>query len=356
MSGLQVELKHSLGDFNLNVSFSTQASGVTALFGPSGCGKTTILRAIAGLLNTHQGQVSLNGQQWQADNYFLPAYERPIGYVFQEASLFQHLSVRKNLEYGWKNIPQAKRHLKFDDVVELLGIGELLKRKTVKLSGGERQRIAIARALLTSPKLLLMDEPLSALDHGSKQAILPYLDSLHDELGIPSLYVTHDPNEAARLADEMVLLDKGKLLAQGKASKLLTRLDLPLAEFDDAAAILDGFVSAHDDTYHLSWISMHGGRIAVSQVNRPVGKHARVKIQAKDVSLSLKLHSDTSIFNILPVTIIDTHDINESQLIARLQLQDEQTLLARITRRSAITLGLKEGIQVYAQVKSVALI
>jgi molybdate transport system ATP-binding protein len=201
-----------------------------------------------------------------------------------------------------------------------------------------------------------MDEPLSALDHGSKQAILPYLESLHDEFAIPSLYVSHDPNEVARLADHMVVLEQGKVIAQGEAASLLTRLDLPLSGYDDAAALLEGFVSSHDHTYHLTWISMHGGRVAVGREDLPVGRHARVQIQARDVSLSLKAHADTSILNILPVRVIDTHDINQTQMLVRLELDDGQTLLSRITRRSAMGMGIHEGMPLYAQVKSVALL
>ncbi|MEN8130347.1 MAG: TOBE domain-containing protein [Pseudomonadota bacterium] len=201
-----------------------------------------------------------------------------------------------------------------------------------------------------------MDEPLSALDHEAKQAILPYLESLHDEYAIPSLYVSHDPNEVARLADQMVLLEQGKVVDMGSAADLMTRLDLPLAAYDDATSILEGSVSTHDLTYHLTWISMHGGQVAVSREDLPVGKRARVEILARDVSLSLKPHSDTSILNILPAKIVDTQDINRSQLIVRLQLQDGQHLLSRITRRSAMAIGLHEEMHLYAQVKSVALI
>jgi molybdate transport system ATP-binding protein len=356
MNELTVKLKHQLGDFKLDVDFKVKTEGVTVLFGHSGCGKTSILRAIAGLLKTHHGIVKLNNQVWQQADYFLAVHKRPMAYVFQEASLFSHMSVKKNLQFGWQQVEKNQHRLNFSEVVELLNIGSLLKRATHSLSGGERQRIAIARALLTSPQLLLMDEPLSALDYAAKQAILPYLENLHDELGIPSIYVTHDPNEAALLADQMILLDKGRVVAQGSAAKLLTRLDLPMASFDTAASILQGEISAHDHTFHLSWVSMHGGRLAISREDIAVGKHARVKIQARDVSLSLKYHSDTSIINILPAKVIDTHDINESQLIVRLELSDGQTMLSRITRRSAMILDLKEGLNLYAQVKSVALL
>ena len=356
MSTLEVQLKDTLGEFHLDVSFRTPTSGVTALFGHSGSGKTSILRAIAGLVRPRHGVVKINGEIWQDAELFIPTHKRPIGYVFQEASLFPHLSVRRNLEYGWLNVPLEQRKVNYAKAVELLGIGPLLQRATHRLSGGERQRVAIARALLASPQLLLMDEPLSALDHDAKQAILPYLESLHDEYAIPSLYVSHDPNEVARLADQMVLLEQGKVIATGSAADLMTRLDLPLAAYDDATSILEGSVSTHDLSYHLTWIHMHSGQVAVSREDLPVGKRARVEILARDVSLSLKSHSDTSILNILPAKVVDTQDINQSQLIVRLELHDGQHLLSRITRRSAMAIGLHEGMHLYAQVKSVALL
>ncbi|MET0107289.1 MAG: molybdenum ABC transporter ATP-binding protein [Candidatus Thiodiazotropha sp.] len=356
MSGIEVNLKHCLGDFDLEVDFTAPSQGVTALFGPSGSGKTSVLRAVAGLERTTQGVVRVNGETWQDESRFLPVHRRPIGYVFQEASLFPHLSVRENLQYGMRRVSEAQRRIPFHDVVELFGISALLPRSTARLSGGERQRVAIARALLTSPRLLLMDEPLSALDHAAKQTILPYLERLHDEFAIPSLYVSHDPNEVARLADHMVLLDGGRVTAQGEAAPLLTRLDMPLSGYDDASALLVGNVTSHDHSYHLTWITLRGSRIAVPREDLPVGRHARVQIQARDVSLSLRAHTDTSILNILPVRVIDTRDISPTQVLVRLELEDGQTLLSRITRRSAMGMGIREGMQLYAQVKSVALL
>lgn len=356
MNGIQVSLKSQLGDFKLDVSFSAPASGVTALFGRSGSGKTSVLRAIAGLNKKASGRVQVNDEVWQDAGRFVPTHKRALGYVFQEASLFAHLSVRRNLEYGWRRIAPDARLVKFDDVVELLGIVPLLQRVTVQLSGGERQRVAIARALLTSPKLLLMDEPLSALDHGAKRSILPYLENLHDEFGIPTFYVSHDPHEVARLADHMVLLEKGRVVAEGPAANLLTQLDLPIASYDDASSLLEGTVSAHDYDYHLTWISMDSGRIAVSREDLREGHHARVEIRARDVSLALSAHSDTSILNMLPAVVMDARDVNPTQVIVRLKLLDGQTLLSRITRRSAVALGIREGLLLYAQVKSVSLL
>ena len=356
MTDIQVDLSGSLGDFQLNVKFSAPSAAVTAIFGHSGSGKTSVLRAIAGLNKSLTGRIRVGNEVWQDERHFLPSHKRSIGYVFQEASLFPHLSVKRNLEYGWRRIRPDLRLLKFDDVVELLGIVPLLQRDTQQLSGGERQRVAIARALLTSPTLLLMDEPLSALDHEAKRSILPYLENLHDDFGIPTFYVSHDPHEVARLADHLVLLQKGRVIAEGPAANLLTQLDLPIASYDDASSLLEGVISAHDYDYHLTWVSMDCGRVAVSRENLRVGQHARVEIRARDVSLALSAHSDTSILNMLPAVVMDAKDINQTQVIVRLKLLDGQTLLSRITRRSAVALGVREGLLLYAQVKSVSLL
>ena len=214
MSGLSVSFRLRRSGFELNVAFKAPPRGVTALFGPSGCGKTTVLRCVAGLERA-SGFCRLNSEVWQDDDsrLFLATHRRPIGYVFQEASLFPHLSVRRNLEFGLRRVPRKMRQVDFGEVVELLGVERLFGRNPDQLSGGERQRVSMARALLTSPRLLLMDEPLSALDHGSKQEILPYLERLHDTLRIPVLYVSHSPDEVARLADQMVLLEHGQVCA-----------------------------------------------------------------------------------------------------------------------------------------------
>ena len=355
---MTLEVRFSLelpGGFRLDTGFTAPGQGVTALFGGSGSGKTTVLRCVAGLERA-RGHCHVQGQTWQDGRRFLPSHRRPIGYVFQEASLFPHLSVRANLAFGWRLVPPAERRIRFDDAVELLGIEPLLGRATARLSGGERQRVAIARALLTSPRLLLMDEPLSALDHASKEAILPYLERVFDELGLPVLYVSHHPDEVARLADHMVLLEAGRVRASGEAADLMTRLDLPLARFDSAAAFLDGQVAGHDDTFHLTYVDTNAGRFTVPREDLEIGRRARVQVHARDVSLALTDHHDTSILNILPARVLDTHDLDPSQLLVRLGLDDGQTLLARVTRRSGVALGLREGMPLYAQVKSVALV
>jgi molybdate transport system ATP-binding protein len=343
------------GGFTLDVAFDSPGRGVTALFGRSGSGKTTVLRCVAGLQRAG-GVCRINGDTWQDDTHWLPSHCRPIGYVFQEASLFPHLNVLKNLRYGYRRIAAADRRITLDDVVGLLGIGPLLDRPVQRLSGGERQRIAIARALLTSPRLLLMDEPLSALDRQAKDAILPYLERLHNELDMPVLYVSHDPDEVARLADRMVLLEAGKVRASGPIDGLLTSLKLPLSGFDNASAIIDGSVSGHDDTFDLTAITCGGDRFLVPRADLPAGRRVRLQIHARDVSLALNVHHDSSISNIVPAVVIDTRDEDRAQMLVQLRLQDGQKLLARITRRSGVALGVREGTLLYAQIKGIALV
>lgn len=354
---MSIEVDFSLnrpGGFALNVQFATPGRGVTALFGHSGSGKTTVLRCIAGLQHA-KGSFRINGETWQDETKHLPTHQRPIGYVFQEASLFPHMNVQKNLSYSARASGAKHSDIAFDDVVELLGIPKLLQRRPINLSGGERQRVAIARALLSNPRLLLMDEPMSALDHNAKQAIMPYLERLHNELDIPAIYVSHDPNEVAQLAERLIYLENGTVKASGPVQKMLTSLALPMAGFEDASAILEGKVSSHDDSYHLTYLNCSGNRIALPKENIEIGTHVRIQVHAKDVSLSLKAHHDSSILNIIPALIVDIKQANPAQLLIQLQLEDDQTLLARITRKSGFAMSLSIGSLVYAQIKSVAL-
>ena len=357
MSGLFLQCRLPLADFVLDADLTLPAKGVTALFGPSGSGKTTLLRCVAGLARA-AGRVDINGECWQDDarRIFLPTHQRPLGYVFQEASLFAHLSVQANLEFGLKRIPAAERKVGWDAAMDLLGIGHLLARGTDTLSGGERQRVAIARALLTSPRLLLMDEPLAALDAKRKQEILPYLERLHDELAIPILYVSHSPDEVARLADHLVLLDQGRVTASGPTAEFLARLDLPLALDEDAAVLVETQVVGHDDAYHLTRLAFPGGSVTVNRKALAVGARARIKIQARDVSIALTGDNRSSIVNRLPARIRSFGDAaHPAQCLVSLDACGTP-LLARITRLSRDQLGLREGMSVVAQIKSVALL
>lgn len=358
MSKLTLSFRLSRRRFALDVTLSVPTRGVTALFGPSGCGKTTVLRCVAGLERA-AGHCRLGEETWQDDarGAFVPTHLRPIGYVFQEASLFPHLSVRDNLRYGFDRLDAARQQVGFEEVAHLLGVRRLFDRATGGLSGGERQRVAMARALLRSPRLLLMDEPLAALDHASKRDILPYLERLHDELRIPILYVSHSPDEVARLADRMVLMEEGRVRAVGPAADVLVRLDLPLARDDDASALIEGEVVGHDQDYGLSAVEIPGGRLTVARVDRPVGASVRVRVHARDVSLALEPPGATSILNVLPARVAEMEEVGEAQVLVRLCAGDGEAtpLLARITRRSRDVLGLRSGMAVYAQVKSVAL-
>jgi molybdate transport system ATP-binding protein len=357
MNGIEAHFALRLGGFALDCAFTAPGRGVTALYGHSGSGKTSVLRCLAGLERAPQGLLRVNDAWWQDEErqYFLPTYHRPIGYVFQEASLFPHLTVRANLEYGRKRVPAERRRVAFDQAVTLLGVGPLLDRGPAKLSGGERQRVAIARALLTSPALLLMDEPLAALDDRSKAEILPYLERLHADLAIPVVYVSHAPAEVARLADHVVLMDNGRVRAQGPLAELMTRLDLPLARGDTAEAVIEATVAAHDEQFHLTYLDFPGGRITVPRGDLAVGARARLRVYARDVSLVLAPQTNTSILNVFPVRITDLAEERPGQVIVRLDAGGA-ALLARVTAKSVAQLGLARGARAYAQVKGMALL
>ena len=355
MSEISARFHTQLEGFTLDAAFTAPATGVTALFGPSGSGKTTLLRCIAGLERA-TGMLHVNGEVWQDDMRFVPTYRRPLGYVFQEASLFPHLSVRANLEYGYKRIPASARKVPLEQVVAWLGLSHLIGRgDPAQLSGGERQRVAIGRALLTSPRILLMDEPLSALDSNSKQEILPYLERLHRELDIPVFYVSHAMDEVARLADHLVLLQQGRVIASGALGETLARLDLPTAHFDDAGAVIEAAVTEHDETYHLTRIDFSGGSLWVGKVAQAPGSRVRARVLARDVSIATQQPQGSSITNILPVRIAEIRDEGADKVMVRMTLGESQVLLSRITRRSRDLLKLEAGMAVFAQVKSVAL-
>ncbi|MBT0623266.1 molybdenum ABC transporter ATP-binding protein [Pseudomonas fluorescens] len=357
---IEVRLKLNYPGFALEVDLKLPGRGVTALYGHSGSGKTTCLRCIAGLERAEDGFVQINDQVWQdsRNGLFVPPHKRALGYVFQEASLFPHLSVRANLEFGFKRIARHQRRVDLAHATELLGIAHLLDRHPQHLSGGERQRIGIARALLTSPQLLLMDEPLAALDSKRKGEILPYLERLHDELDIPVLYVSHAQDEVARLADHIVLLSDGQVLASGPIGETLARLDLPMALGDDAGVVINGSVSAYDAHYHLLTLQLPDSALSMRVAHAPLalGKQLRIKVQARDVSLSLQAQEPSSILNRLPVTV--TGEIsadNNAHVLVRLDAGGTP-LLARITRFSRDQLQLHPGQALWAQIKAVAVL
>ncbi|GGI55108.1 molybdenum ABC transporter ATP-binding protein [Oxalicibacterium solurbis] len=349
--------KVDYGAFHLDVDLALPGRGITALFGASGSGKTTCLRVIAGLEPASRVFLQVNGETWQDDasNIFIPTWKRPLGYVFQEASLFAHLSVQRNLEYGMRRIPAAERQVSLEHAIELLDIGHLLARKPDKLSGGERQRVGIARALATSPRILLMDEPLAALDAHRKAEIMPYLERLHDELDIPVLYVSHSADEVARLADHLVLLEAGRVVANGPIDELLTRLDLGVAHGTDAGALVAATVVNHDPAFHLTQAKFSGGNLQLPQLDLPIGRQVRIRIQARDVSLSRVPVYDSSILNIIETTVTELAEDSPGQVMVGLDANGTR-LLARITRKSCATMNLMPGNRVYAQIKGIAIL
>ncbi len=349
-------------DFSLQTDLQLPATGVTVLFGHSGSGKTTLLRCIAGLQQVPQGELHFRGEVWQSPDYFLPTHKRPIGYVFQEASLLSHLTAQGNLDYAIKRAPRVKNPIQLQQAVELLGIAHLLQRRPDQLSGGERQRVAIARALLIQPQLLLMDEPLAALDTARKQEILPYLENLKRELELPILYVTHSPDEVARLADYLVAMENGRVLAAGTLSDTLASLDFPIKLGEEAGVVLEGVVTELDAQWQLVKVQCLGGPVWLRDSGNELHSLVRVRILARDVSLSATLHNDTSIINVLPAEVVDISiDEHEGLALVKLKITSANTgsssfLISRVTRRSAHLLGLEIGKPVWAQIKSVAVI
>jgi len=340
--------------FDLDVDLRLPAGGVSALFGPSGSGKTSCLRCFAGLEPGCEGRVAVGGDVWQdsAERSFVPAHRRPIGFVFQDARLFSHLTVRGNLRYAMRRAV-GPEPVGFDEAVQLLGIADLLERHTDRLSGGERQRCAIARALLTRPRLLLLDEPLAALDDARKAELLPYLERLRDALSIPMIYVSHSMREVARLADHLVLLDRGRVQASGPVTDVTARTELQFSDDDEAGVVLLARCAGQDAEFALTQVEFDGGVLWLPRVQCEIGRPVRVRVAATDVSLTLERPRSTSILNVLAATVLARRDDDRGRSLVQLDL-DGTRLLARVTRRSASLLGLEPGKAVYAQIKGAA--
>lgn len=367
---IQAEIRSRLGsagaaqNFELDLQLELPGQGISAIFGASGSGKTTLLRCLAGLQEIDEGFVHVKGETWHDNDTgcSLATHHRGVGYVFQEASLFDHLSAGDNLRYAIKRAPDHESSVAtLEQIASLMGIDALLDRMPGQLSGGERQRVAIARALLTNPRLLLMDEPLAALDHQRRQEILPYLERLHREIALPIVYVTHSLEEVTRLADYLVLLDQGRVVAQGEVTELLSRADLNLGGGVDSGSILSGQIIARDEQWHLAKVVFDGGELWVRDRQQeglaslqPAA--VRIRVLARDVSLSLEPAQRSSILNRLPATVAALVEGSDPALTT-VQLQiGASLLLARISRRSVAELGLQPGSQVWAQIKSVAIL
>ena len=360
MSGetIAVRVRLPRGGFTLDVDLQLPARGITAVWGESGSGKTTLLRCVAGLERAADARVAVDGQVWQdsSQGVFVPPWQRPLGYVFQEASLFDHLDVRGNLAFGRKRAASAPQVIDGDAVLALLGIGHLLDRRPHQLSGGERQRVAIARALATQPRILLLDEPLASLDFARRHEILPWLERLRDELQVPMLYVTHAAEEAARLANHLVVLQQGRCVAAGPLVETLARVDLPLVAGEDAAALLEGRVEERDPAWHLARIAFAGGALWLADTGLPEGRGVRVRVLARDVSIAREPPHASSIQNVLPCTVRQVAPAGHpSQCLVQLAC-GPSLLLARVTARAVDALRLAPGDTVWAQVKSAALV
>ena len=354
-------LRLQRADFALQVALDLPAQGISVLFGPSGCGKTSLLRCVAGLEQPQQARVVVAGEVWHDSERGIhwPTWQRPLGYVFQEASLFDHLDVRGNLEFAVRRALQgggAAARSAMEQAIALLGLEVLLRRRTHQLSGGERQRVAIARALASQPQLLLLDEPLAALDAARKREILPWLERLRDELHIPMLYVTHAADEVARLADTVVVMEAGRCKALTSAAAMLGGDDASLLAQDDVGSLIEGVVQSLDARWHLVEVAFDGGSLWLRQGDLRVGQRVRVRVLARDVSLATVQPQHTSIQNLMPCEVLACKpDAHPSQCLVHLR-SGATVLLARITARSAHQLQLQAGSRVWAQLKSVALV
>lgn len=341
--------------FQLDVDFEIPPKGVTALFGPSGCGKTTLLRCIAGLESDTRGVLRVGEETWQDDelDIFLPPHKRPVGFVFQEMTLFPHLSVMGNLQFALKR--SRENHMDLDQVVSFTGIEQLLDRNIQKLSGGEKQRVALARALLTNPQLLLLDEPLAALDQPSRMELIPYLENLQERYSFPIIYVSHSLSEVTRFADHVVLLSAGKVKGTGKLSQIFAQTDFDLQPADDPLSVIETTVVGYDEEDHLIRVKFEGGEFLLPREDFPVGQKVRVAVHARDVSLTLQAPTQTSILNILNTVVEDVIEADRTRVLVKLNAKGT-TLFALITRRSARSLNLQGGSKVYAQIKAISLV
>ncbi len=357
MNGLAARFDVAHPDFRLHVDLEVPLAGVTAVFGPSGVGKTTLLRCLSGLTRAPNGFTRCGDEIWQDESrgVFVPIAQRRLGYVFQEPRLFPHLNVRSNLRYGLERTPAGHRRLTVERVVDILGIGHLLERRPRTLSGGEKQRVAIGRALLTSPRLLLLDEPLAALDAPRKREILEFITRVHRELNIPSVYVTHSVSEIVQLADRVVLMHEGRVARVGAPSEVFSSPEMSgRSGSDHLGSVIDTRVARHEPEFGLTRLALDHQALYVPLQAAEIGSRLRVHIHSRDVALALgPPSSPTSVLNILEGTIIEIRDGHHASVDVALDVGG--VLVACITRKSLATLKLRPGQRVWAYIKAVAL-
>ncbi len=344
MGSYLLKREHTIIDCNFNIP----ANGITGLFGPSGAGKTSLLRCIAGLERPSKGQLFINDLCWQDSHagIFIPTHKRQLSYVFQDPHLFTHFSVKKNLMYGYRRNKNNKRYIKIEDVINWMCLEALLDRNIHSLSGGEKQRVAIARALLCNPMLLLMDEPVSALDLDSKNEVLSCLENLQQDVSIPILYVTHSQQELAQLADHILLMDDGEIHASAPAEEILTQLSSASVK-NNAPSIVMAKLVKQDPTYPLSYLSFAGGDIAIPLIKNTIGDTVSLKVYAKDVTLFLAKPPRSSVLNTYQASIASIEKESD-----RVQLNLNGILLnAFVTRKAIDALNLHQGMKIYVQIK-----
>ena len=354
---IEIEARHTQGAFTLDVALSVSETGVTALFGPSGSGKTSLLNMIAGLTRPDAGRVEIDGRALfdSGRGIDLPPEARRVGYIFQEGRLFPHMTVRGNLDYGRRRAPAAERYVEFDQVVALLGIGDLMDRRPAGLSGGEKQRVAIGRALLASPRALLMDEPLAALDAARKAEILPFIERLHAEITIPIVYVSHAADEVLRIADTVAVVNDGRIDAVGPVELLASRLDLAGSHgFGEAGTVFAATVIEHDETHAVTTLETPAGRLMVGRLSAAPGATVRLRLRARDVALALTRPADASFLNVIEGSVAAIERRDDGPVEVAVEVAEGVRIWSEITRLAAARLALEVGTKVHALIKSVA--
>ena len=352
---LSVRYQLSRADFSLDVNIEIASQGITGIFGSSGAGKTTLLRCIAGLERPDSGRLVVNDSVWEDSDAGIKraTHKRRIGYVFQEARLFRHLDVTQNLRYGEKRSGTQDSRIEFDHVVDLLGLVSLLKRSPATLSGGEAQRVAIGRALLRSPELILMDEPLASIDAARRDEVLPFIERLHADVGLPIIYVSHSIEELCRICDQLAVMDGGRILVDGELQSVLLRTDVPMLSGREAGAVISAKVEEFESSDDLTRVATSTSQLWVPGDNGPSGSELRLRVRANDVSLCLLRPQKTSILNVLEATVVGVQEETSGSMLVHVRAGQDD-LLARVTRRSCSELSLAPGTAVFAQVKSIA--